>query len=162
MRLYVAGPMRGIPEKNIPAFNAAADELRLRGYDVVNPARHDDTPGMVYAWYLQRALQDLVQDGIDGLALLDRWQNSEGAQLEVQIARMLKLPCMPYAAWVHRAEVVHLLRDTYDPEDIERWLDAHNQNLDGYSPLYLLRGGAHAMVLEEARKIAGVPWPPRV
>ena len=37
-RIYVAGPMTGLPELNYPAFNAAADRLRARGWHVENPA----------------------------------------------------------------------------------------------------------------------------
>ena len=100
MRLYVAGPMRGYVDKNIPAFNAAERELRAAGYEVVNPARHDDTVGQTYEWYLRKALQDVVQDGIDGIAVLECWQRSAGAQLEVNIAHALKLRVCTVAAWV--------------------------------------------------------------
>ncbi|WP_457825134.1 DUF4406 domain-containing protein, partial [Staphylococcus aureus] len=34
-RIYVAGPMSGLPELNFPAFHAAAAELRAQGFDVV-------------------------------------------------------------------------------------------------------------------------------
>lgn len=36
-RIYIAGPMRGYPEHNVPAFNRAADRFRALGWDVVNP-----------------------------------------------------------------------------------------------------------------------------
>src|SRR4051812_6760126 len=41
-RVYVAGPMRGIPEFNFPAFNAAAVALRQIGCEVFNPAEKDN------------------------------------------------------------------------------------------------------------------------
>ncbi|MGE5607641.1 MAG: DUF4406 domain-containing protein, partial [Bacillota bacterium] len=45
--LYLSGPMSGLPEHNIPAFNAAAARLRRLGFCVVNPAEypHTTTPG---------------------------------------------------------------------------------------------------------------------
>ena len=41
-KVYVAGPMRGIPEFNFPAFFAAADKLRGDGFAVFNPAERDN------------------------------------------------------------------------------------------------------------------------
>ena len=38
MRVYISGPMTGIPELNFPAFNAAARRLRYNGWTVENPA----------------------------------------------------------------------------------------------------------------------------
>ena len=38
MRVYISGPMSGLPELNFPAFHAAAASLRAKGLDVVNPA----------------------------------------------------------------------------------------------------------------------------
>jgi len=41
MRVYIAGPMSGIPQFNFPAFKAAARALRAIGYDVICPAETD-------------------------------------------------------------------------------------------------------------------------
>jgi len=38
MRVYISGSMTGMPDHNIPAFNAAAERLRKEGHFVVNPA----------------------------------------------------------------------------------------------------------------------------
>lgn len=42
MILYLAGPMRGIPEFNFPAFMSAAADLRAQGHIVFNPAERDN------------------------------------------------------------------------------------------------------------------------
>ena len=42
MRIYVSGPMTGMPDNNIHAFRAAAERLRSQGHFVINP--HDFTP----------------------------------------------------------------------------------------------------------------------
>lgn len=41
IRVYLAGPMSGIPRFNFPAFFAAAAVLRSQGFDVVSPAETD-------------------------------------------------------------------------------------------------------------------------
>lgn len=39
-RIYIAGPMSGLPEFNYPAFNRAAAVLRAQGHHVENPAEN--------------------------------------------------------------------------------------------------------------------------
>ena len=42
MKLYLAGPMRGMPFFNFPAFKDAAAQLRAKGHYVFNPAERDE------------------------------------------------------------------------------------------------------------------------
>jgi len=44
-KYYIAGPMRGYPQFNFPAFYSAADHLRARGHFVFNPAERDASEG---------------------------------------------------------------------------------------------------------------------
>lgn len=44
MKLYLSGPMTGLPDHNREAFNKREGMLKRRGYDVVNPARTDLGP----------------------------------------------------------------------------------------------------------------------
>lgn len=99
MRLYVAGPMTGLPEHNFPAFFAAEAALTALGYDVLNPARHGaGEEGMTWADYMRRAIPDVL--AVDALALLDGWESSRGARLEVHIAETLGMLVKPLAEWV--------------------------------------------------------------
>jgi hypothetical protein len=42
VKIYIAGPMRGIPEFNFPAFRDMAFWLRNQGHIVFNPAERDE------------------------------------------------------------------------------------------------------------------------
>lgn len=86
-RLYLAGPMTGLPDLNFPAFNAAAAALRERGYHVENPAEHGIVEGAEWGDYLRYDIGRLVT--CEGIALLPGWFQSKGARLEANIAKEL-------------------------------------------------------------------------
>lgn len=93
-RLYLSGPMTGIPEFNFPAFHRAAASLRASGYEVINPAELDaaDTGPMTWEQYLRRDIGHLIT--CDGIALLPDYENSRGACLELSIAKQLGMEVM--------------------------------------------------------------------
>jgi len=102
MRLYIAGPMTGLPEFNIPAFNAAEAALNAAGFETRNPARHGaGEPGLEWSDYMRRDIPDLLE--CDAVALLPGWGASRGATLEVHIAETLGMPVGPLAEWLARA-----------------------------------------------------------
>lgn len=98
--LYVSGPMTGITDHNFPAFRAATAQLIEAGYTVIDPAYGTD-PEYSWADYLRRGLRDVLD--ADGVALLDGWQNSPGAVLEVHVAEALGMGCARVEAWLRRA-----------------------------------------------------------
>ena len=102
MRLYVAGPMTGLPEFNYPAFFSAADALRRAAFDPINPARTAGREGC-RSWldYMRAGLRDVAD--CDGVAVLPGWQDSRGAALEVHVARSLDLPVRTVAEWLEYA-----------------------------------------------------------
>lgn len=104
MRVYLAGPMRGIPEFNFPAFHAAAALLRAEGHVVFNPAEKDvETYGenvtsptgneRTLARKVGKTPLELRREVFlvdtewickhaDAIALLPRWESSKGATAE--------------------------------------------------------------------------------
>lgn len=111
MKVYLSGPMRGIPDFNFPAFDVAAAYLRSHGHEVFNPAEKDrehDPSGK--SWKSQtgditaaektglfdrrkaiRADLDYIIDQADAIALLPGWDQSKGANAELWLARFLDL-----------------------------------------------------------------------
>lgn len=80
-RIYISGPMNGLPDFNYPAFNAQANWLRGLGHEVENPAEHfDGDQTRTRKEYLVKDLAVLAD--CDAIWMLDGWQNSPGARLE--------------------------------------------------------------------------------
>jgi len=109
-KVYLAGPMRGIPDFNFPAFFAAEEKLKAAGYEVFNPARRDvEKYGIeVYASSngkleeinpnIQFSLREALEaDSIficrhaEAIALLPGWETSKGATAEKRLAEALNL-----------------------------------------------------------------------
>lgn len=86
-RIYVAGPMTGLPHLNFPAFHAAAAELRAAGHHVENPAEINADPNAAWSDCMRADIARLVT--CDAVHVLPGWENSRGASLEVHIARAL-------------------------------------------------------------------------
>lgn len=116
IRLYLAGPMRGIPEFNFPAFDEAAARLREVGWEVCSPAEMDraqgfDPAGMAgtddelaaVGFDVRAALTadlDWICRHADGVALLDGWESSTGARAEHAAAVALGLPVRTVDQWI--------------------------------------------------------------
>lgn len=93
-RIYLAGPMTGLPDYNFPAFHRAAYLWREGGWEVVNPAEEfDGQTDLPYRAYVER---DLVRlQTVDAIAMLEGWDgpNARGSVWEREIARsLLKIP----------------------------------------------------------------------
>jgi len=84
-RVYIAGPMTGLPNSNYDAFHKATAEWREAGWEVLNPAEsfrgRQDLP---YERYMRNALKLVMQAG--AIALLPGWEKSKGALMEVLVA----------------------------------------------------------------------------
>ena len=87
MKIYIAGPMTGIPEFNFPVFHALAATLRHEGFTVISPAEIDPDPSREWADCLRRDLPEMLK--CDTIYLLKGWDKSKGARLEHHIAEAL-------------------------------------------------------------------------
>ncbi len=105
-RIYVAGPMRGLPEFNFPAFIRAANDLARVGWDVVNPATLDLDAGFrpedaLPESFDMRAVCLRDVQGLltcDAIYMLRGWADSKGATAERAIALWLGLEVLGAAA----------------------------------------------------------------
>lgn len=100
-RIYLAGPMTGLPNLNFPAFRAEALRLRSLGFDVVNPAEINMGTTMGWVGCMKKDIAQLVT--CTSVALLDGWENSQGAQLEVHIAKKLGMAVLRSAQITRKA-----------------------------------------------------------
>ena len=90
IRVYLSGPMTGLPDLGFPAFHAEALRLRGMGFDVVNPAELCTDPHARWADCMRVDIAALVT--CDGLALLPGHEGSRGVALERHIAEALNMP----------------------------------------------------------------------
>jgi hypothetical protein len=106
--------MTWIPHFNFPAFHAAADDLRARGFEIVSPAELDaedakkaaedslDGDPSHYAAHdtwgdmLARDVKLIADEGIEAIVVLPGWHTSRGAKLETFVARLCDVPILEY------------------------------------------------------------------
>ncbi len=101
MKLYLAGPIRGLPLNNYPAFDSAAAALRAAGHVVANPVEHARAHGFgelneayepedfhaLFRWDLESVMES------EGVAFLPGWRKSRGSCAERTVAHYLGIPC---------------------------------------------------------------------
>ena len=87
LKIYIAGPMTGLPDLNFPAFKHNADRLRMAGFRVNSPHELNlpaDTP---WADCMRPALKSMLD--CDIIFMLNGWSSSRGAQVEFALAQKL-------------------------------------------------------------------------
>ncbi|MFS7382267.1 DUF4406 domain-containing protein [Rahnella inusitata] len=87
MKVYIAGPMTGLPHFNRPAFNQAALNLSFEKHVPLNPAILPD--GLTEADYMAVGITMLQR--ADAIFLLTGWQFSAGTRAEHALALKLGL-----------------------------------------------------------------------
>lgn len=138
--IYVAGPMTGLPQFNIPAFNRQTERLRAAGYAVVSPVELDSDEiraealaspdghmlpngkigGESWGEILGRDVR-VIADTIGAICVLPGWQKSRGARLEVfvgllcglKVYRDIESDGPPELKELHRHDVVYALARSF-------------------------------------------------
>jgi Domain of unknown function (DUF4406) len=91
-KIYISGPMTGLPDLNFPAFTQAAARLRALGFEVVNPAEKEEelvvfsesSEEEIWQHYLKKDLIAMLD--CDSIYMLQGWEKSKGAHLEMHVA----------------------------------------------------------------------------
>jgi hypothetical protein len=103
LKFYVAGGMRGYPDNNFPAFDAACASIRERGHIAIGPQEFDRLCGFTEAHMREHDVTDadirnfmardllLIIHEADAICVLPGWQHSKGAVTEVALGLMLRL-----------------------------------------------------------------------
>lgn len=105
LRVYISGPMTGIPRFNKQAFDACEKELKVRGARFVhNPAKEvpmSDSLAWPHADYMRESVYELASSRTEGrgmtrkrnfydlLVMLPGWESSAGAKLEREVAEAI-------------------------------------------------------------------------
>lgn len=94
-KVFIAGPMRGHEKYNFPKFDKIEKILKDNGVEYVNPGRisrkfkEKDVNSDIAVYNEMVRLQQEAERTCDTILLLDGWQWSKGAQLEVKTAAEL-------------------------------------------------------------------------
>lgn len=83
MRVYVAGPVTGIEDRNKEAFYQADENLRAAGLDVINPLKLCE-PNLSWEQAMRICLSALLE--CESVVMLEGWEQSKGACIEHSLA----------------------------------------------------------------------------
>ena len=106
-KVYIAGPMTGIQDNNAPAFRAATGKLRDWGFRVISPVELDEADGFgpdgmtgkgdsKWKEFLKCDLLRFLEQDVDAIVVLEGWERSKGATLEVAVAQAFDIPVLVY------------------------------------------------------------------
>lgn len=127
MKLFISGPMRGIPRYNFPAFDAARTAFEAVGFTVVTPADLDRAVGFDAMtlpadtdWHAEAGFDvkaamlrniDALLD-CDGVVFLDLWNGSHGCLIERLIAERCGIPYQ-IQAWLRLSDFAQYVQKNW-------------------------------------------------
>ena len=89
-KLYLSGPISGVPLEEARArFAAVEADLRWQGYEVLNPFNNGLHWSDPWGDHMKADIKMLLEADI--IFMLEGWKESQGAQLELTIARALDM-----------------------------------------------------------------------
>lgn len=93
-KVYLSGPMTGLPENNYPAFRRAAQSLRGEGFHVYDPSEWCEVD---QEFDLRAAFKDYTHwiiDHADAVVVLPGHEDSKGARAETALAHAIGKPVL--------------------------------------------------------------------
>lgn len=96
MLAYIAGPMTGLDDYNIPSFVVAGEVLQSENFEIISPVTlfGNDT-SLPVKTYLRKELA--VVFDVDVVFVLDGWEKSNGTNLEVLLALSIGVPVWTFS-----------------------------------------------------------------
>lgn len=91
-RLYLCGPITGLPNHNREAFNDAESALLSAGFDVFNPTKNGVPVDAPWEQHMRADIAQMM--ACDGLAVLPGAHYSRGARIEMDLAAQLGIQPM--------------------------------------------------------------------
>lgn len=93
MKVYISGKITGLPINEVKiAFASAAEHLKSRGHDPINPLDNGLSDDMPWEKHMLEDIKMLF--GCQAIYLLSTWYDSRGARIEKMIAETLGLKIM--------------------------------------------------------------------
>ena len=105
-RVYISGPITGILNYNIAEFKKYEEKFKNLNFEVVNPHElftKEEVDGINksledkvisfeehHAFFMRRDIKEMMD--CDFIAVLNGWEKSKGANIEVYVARNLNIP----------------------------------------------------------------------
>lgn len=80
MKIYLSGPMTGLPDLNKPTFDFWEHQFTEQGHEVINPSKLEDLE-----WAESVARDIILIRDCDAIFLMDGWHNSYGSVIEALV-----------------------------------------------------------------------------
>jgi hypothetical protein len=87
IKVYIAGPITGLPNNNIEEFRIVEQLLKAKGYETIVP--HDLFDGIDTSNFTHQNYMDIcipAAKTANCLCFLENWQQSKGSLMEMQVA----------------------------------------------------------------------------